>query len=60
MTKVLTASEVRDILKIGKNQTYALMNNKAFPSYRIGNKMFVTEDALNEWLKSIENKQFVA
>ncbi len=36
------------------------MNNKAFPSYRIGNKMFVTEDALNEWLKSIENKQFVA
>lgn len=60
MTKVLTASEVRDILKLGKNQTYALMNNKAFPSYRIGNKMFVTEDALNEWLKSIENKQFVA
>ena len=60
MTKVLTASEIRDILKIGKNQTYALMNNKAFPSYRIGNKMFVTEDALNEWLKSIENKQFVA
>ena len=60
MTKVLTASEVRAILKIGKNQTYALMHNEAFPSYRIGNKMFVTEDALNEWLKSIENKQFVA
>lgn len=58
MTKVLTTKEVSDILKLGKNQTYALMHSSSFPSYRIGCKMFVTEEALDEWLKKIENKSF--
>lgn len=54
--QVLTPKEVSDILKIGKNQTYALMSNKTFPSYRIGNKLFVTQEALEKWLNNIQGR----
>lgn len=57
--KVLTAKDVSDILKIGKNQTYMLMNSKAFPSYKVGKKMFVTDEALEEWLRKIQGKTIV-
>lgn len=57
--KVLTAKDVSDILKIGKNQTYMLMSSKAFPSYKIGKKFFVTDEALDEWLKKIQGKTIV-
>ena len=55
--EVLTAKEVSKILKLGINQTYSLMKNKAFPSYRIGNKLFVTTDALNKWLSNINGRE---
>lgn len=55
--KVLTPKEVSDILKIGKNQTYTLMGSKIFPSYRIGNKLFVTQEALEKWLNNIQGRQ---
>ena len=54
--KVLTVKDVCDILKLGKNQVYTLMNSKACPSYRIGNKLFVTDTALEEWLIKIQGK----
>lgn len=57
--KVLTAKDVSDILKLGKNQTYILMNSNAFPSYKIGRKVFVTDEALEEWLKKIQGKTIV-
>ena len=57
--KVLTAKDVSDILKLGKNQTYMLMNSKAFPSYKVGKKMFVTDEALEEWLRKIQGKTIV-
>lgn len=57
--QALTAQDLCGILKLGKNQTYALMNSKAFPSYRIGNKLFVTDEALAEWLKKIQGKNVV-
>ena len=53
---VLTVKDVCDILNLGKNQVYTLMNSKAFPSYRIGNKLFVTDTALEEWLIKIQGK----
>ena len=57
--KVLTAKDVSGILRIGINQAYALMKSRTFPSYQIGSRMFVTQDALDEWLKKIENKIIV-
>lgn len=54
--KVLTVKDLSAILKIGITQTQKLMGSPAFPSYRIGKKMFVTEEALETWLKKVQNK----
>lgn len=56
MHKVLTVKEVAEILRLGKNQTYTLMKSKTFPSFRIGNKLLVAEDALNEWITKVQGK----
>lgn len=56
MQNVLTPKEVSDILKLGINNTYTLMNSDAFPSYKIGKKMFVTSEALEEWLYKVQGK----
>lgn len=55
--RILTPKQVGELLCLGKNQTYELMNSKTFPSYRIGNKIFVTEEELEKWIKSIKGKQ---
>ena len=57
--KVLTVKDVSDILKLGINQAYALMSSKAFPSYKIGKRYFVTNEALNEWLRKVQGKAIV-
>jgi predicted DNA-binding transcriptional regulator AlpA len=57
MSKVLTTKEVGAILRIGKNKAYTLMNSSAFPSYKLCGRLYVTEEALNNWLKKIENKK---
>lgn len=54
--EVMTVKEVSTFLKIGRDQTYALMSNPTFPSYRIGKKMFVTKEALTEWLRNIKGR----
>lgn len=59
MSKVLTVKDVSAILRISLRETYELMNSNAFPSYRIRNKHFITEEALDNWLKKIENKTIV-
>ncbi len=56
MHKVLTVKEVAEILRLGKNQAYALMNSKVFPSFRIGNKLLIAEDALNNWIAKAQGK----
>lgn len=59
MTKSLTVKEVSKILCIGLNQTYALMKSKGFPSYRINNKYFVTEENLCKWRDNIKGRQIL-
>ena len=56
---VLTVKEVSKILKLGRDQTYALMSNPTFPSYRIGKKIFVTQEALTEWLNGIKGRTII-
>jgi excisionase family DNA binding protein len=57
--EVFTAKEVSALLKLGINQTYKLMKSEGFPSYHIGNKVFVTKEALEKWLREAENKKFI-
>lgn len=56
--QVYTVKEVSQILHIGKNLAYNLMKTEGFPSYRIGKQYYITDEALNKWLKSIEFKTF--
>ena len=47
---VLTAAEVMDILGVGKNTIYRLLNTKKLRGVRIGRSWRITKEALN-WLK---------
>lgn len=57
--KVLTAKELADVLKIGRDKAYTLIKSKGFPSVCIGKRYIVTDKALNEWLGQYEHKTFV-
>ena len=50
LSNLMTASELKDYLKIGKNTAYALINNDEVPVVRIGNKKYVVVDKLQEYL----------
>ena len=52
MTRVLKPSEVSKCLNIGRDNTYALMKQKGFPSIQIGNQYLVPEDKLDEWINN--------
>jgi len=56
MSTVYTVSDLTKILKIGKNTAYALMRSQGFPSYRINERYYITEAALNEWLSNTSGK----
>lgn len=42
---VLTVAELQEILNIGRNSAYALLQSGALPSFRIGKKWRVPKDA---------------
>ncbi|WP_042375260.1 helix-turn-helix domain-containing protein [Neobacillus jeddahensis] len=48
---VLTVSEVMEILRIGKRVAYELMNQKDFPTIKIGKLKRVNRDAFFDWLQ---------
>lgn len=50
LSNLMTARELKDYLKIGKNTAYALINNEEVPVVRIGNKKYVVVDKLQEYL----------
>ena len=56
--QVYTAKEVSQLLHIGKNLTYSLMKTHGFPAYKIGKQYYITDEALDKWLRSIESKTF--
>ena len=49
---ILTVGDVAKILKVGRSSAYELVNQKDFPSIRIGRNIRVLEDELKVWLKS--------
>lgn len=55
---MLTTKDLQKTLHIGRDRAYALMRAKAFPSIKIGARYYVTEEALNEWLKRYAYKSF--
>ena len=53
MTNYLTVKEVQEKLKVGERNAYKLVNLTGFPKIRIGKKILVPEDELEEYLKNI-------
>ena len=49
---VLTPREIMDILGIGKNSIYDLLNSGQLQGFRVGRSWRVTEDALEEFMLS--------
>lgn len=53
--KNLTVEETAEYLNIGRKTAYELVNSKGFPSFRIGKRILVNVEKLNEWIhESIE------
>ena len=49
---IYTPDEIAQILKMGKRSVYKLMHLPDFPLIRIGNKLYVKPEDLNEYLES--------
>ncbi len=47
---VLTVTDLQEILGIGRNTAYALLNSGAIPAIRIGKKWRVPKDAVLHYL----------
>ncbi len=55
---MLTVKDIQKKLKIGRDRAYALMRSTAFPSIKIGARYYVTEEALDDWLRRYAYKTF--
>lgn len=47
---VYTPLELKEILGIGKNETYKLIKSGAFPIVRIGKRIVIPKEPFHEWL----------
>ncbi len=45
-----TVPEVAELLHIGKNKAYQLVNTEGFPSVRLGGRIIVPAEMLTLWL----------
>lgn len=50
MENLLTVKEVQEILKLGKNNVYKLVNQKGFPKIKIGKKILIPEEQFNKYI----------
>ncbi|ELC8449233.1 helix-turn-helix domain-containing protein [Clostridium perfringens] len=49
---VLTPMEASKLLRVGRNTMYNdLLKRKGFPSFKIGNKYYISRVKLEEWIK---------
>lgn len=56
--KILKTDDLKNILGIGRDKAYALMNSEAFPSTRIGKTSFVTQKNFEIWLDNYAGREF--
>jgi excisionase family DNA binding protein len=56
---VLTAKDIMERLKIGKDTAYALMRSESFPSYQLGGRYFISETNFDKWLEDATGRCIV-
>ena len=52
---VLTVEELCEILNVGANAAYQLLNNKTIPAFRIGRRWKVPKEAVIQYIGSWKN-----
>lgn len=52
MENLLTVKDVQEKLKLGKNNTYKLINQKGFPKIIIGKKILIPEEQFEKYIMS--------
>jgi excisionase family DNA binding protein len=50
LSKLMTAKELQQYLKIGKNTAYRMINNNEVPTVKIGNRVYVVADKLQRYI----------
>ena len=53
---LLTINELRDILNIGRNAAYELLNQGAIPAFRIGRCWKIPREAVEAYIGQWRNK----
>lgn len=48
---ILTVSDVKDILRVGKNRVYSLINTE-IPHYKLGKIYYITKNDLINYINS--------
>ena len=56
--KNMSVEEFRVYMGIGRATAYELVNSDGFPSFRIGKKILINVDALEEWIKNNIQKRW--
>jgi len=54
----LTVDGLMKYLGIGRRLAYELVNSDGFPSFRIGKKILVNVDKLQEWIEQSTEKRW--
>lgn len=54
MSKLLTESDVRKLIPIGHSKYYELIGSGALRSVKIGRRRFVTEQAITDYIASLD------
>ncbi|WP_228799611.1 helix-turn-helix domain-containing protein [Nocardia cyriacigeorgica] len=54
MSKLLTESDVRKLIPIGHSKYYELIGSGALRSVKIGRRRFVTEQAVAEYIATLD------
>ena len=54
-----TTKDLMEIFHIGKNKAYKLMNQRDFPSIKLGNKYLVSKSNLEEFLNRYKYKSYL-
>lgn len=54
-TEVYTVKDIQEILNIGKNTAYQLINSNPFPVIRIGKTYRIPKEAFDRWLNNVES-----
>lgn len=46
---LISPNEARQLLGIGRTEIYKLCKTKGFPSFKLGSKIYINKEKLQEW-----------